>query len=52
MGDAKATTPDRIANIQTQSTEDAPLYNLNGQRMEKPRAKGLYIQHGKKYIIK
>lgn len=52
-GDGKATTPDSIANVQMQSqTNDAPLYNLNGQRMEKPVGKGLYIQHGKKYIIK
>jgi serpin B len=52
MGDAKATSPDRIANVEASSLEDVPLYNLNGQRMERPVAKGLYIQQGKKYIIK
>ena len=51
MGNDEETTPDRI-NIQTQFREDEPLYNLNGQRMEKPLGKGLYIQQGKKYIIK
>ena len=52
MGNAEATSPDRIANIQTLSREDTPLYNLNGQRIEKPVGKGLYIQRGKKYMIK
>jgi hypothetical protein len=51
MGNAEATSPDRIANIQTLSREDTPLYNLNGQRIEKPVGKGLYIQRGKKYMI-
>jgi hypothetical protein len=29
----------------------SPVYNLNGQRVEKP-AKGLYIVNGKKVIVK
>ena len=36
----------------TQSTiENTAVYNLNGQRIVKP-TKGLYIQNGKKYIVK
>ncbi len=30
-------------------TADAPIYNLNGQRISKP-AKGIYIQGGRKFI--
>ena len=52
MGDAKAATPNRIADLEVPSTKDVPLFNVNGQRMEKPVGKGLYIQQGKKYIIK
>ena len=52
MGDAKATTPERIANTEMTSIKDAPLYNLNGQRMERPQVKGLYIQNGKKMVVK
>ncbi|MBQ5980603.1 MAG: serpin family protein [Prevotella sp.] len=52
MGNSQATTPDRIENKQIQSTRQALLYNLNGQRMEKPIGKGLYIQNGRKIIIK
>ena len=51
MGDAKAATPNRIADLEVPSTKDVPLFYVNGQRMEKPVGKGLYIQQGKKYII-
>lgn len=34
----------------TESTSDA-IYNLNGVRVQNP-AKGIYIQNGKKYIVK
>ena len=33
------------------NSEDAPVYNLNGQRVARP-GKGLYIVNGKKYIVK
>lgn len=33
------------------ATENTAVYNLNGQRIMKP-TKGLYIQNGKKYIVK
>jgi len=52
MGNTQATTPDRIENKQRQFMRETLLYNLNGQRMEKPLGKGLYIQNGRKIIIK
>ena len=30
---------------------NAPLYNLQGQRVDQP-VKGLYIQNGKKVVVK
>ena len=33
------------------AADDAPIYNLAGQRVTKP-AKGIYIKNGKKYIVK
>ncbi|MGN1263360.1 MAG: hypothetical protein ACI4TW_04925 [Prevotella sp.] len=40
-----------ITTVKTAALTDAPVYNLNGQRVEKP-AKGLYIQNGHKVIVK
>lgn len=43
---------DGIAEISTEAkSADAAIYNLRGQRVANP-AKGLYIQNGKKVIIK
>lgn len=33
------------------AADDAPIYNLAGQRITKP-AKGIYIKNGKKFIVK
>jgi len=33
------------------AADDAPIYNLAGQRVTKP-AKGIYIKNGKKFIVK
>jgi len=30
---------------------DSPIYNLSGQRVEKP-TKGVFIQNGKKVLVK
>jgi hypothetical protein len=30
---------------------DAPIYNLNGQRISSPK-KGIFIKNGKKYVVK
>ena len=32
-------------------TENAPTYNLNGQRVSEP-AKGIYIRNGRKVLVK
>lgn len=34
------------------SPADSQLYELNGRRINTPRRKGIYIQNGKKYILK
>lgn len=39
-----------ISNVNA-DTKNAPVYNLNGQRVENPK-KGLYIIGGKKYLVK
>lgn len=39
-----------ISHVEAQ-TSDAPYYNLNGQRIAQPK-KGIYIQNGKKLVIK
>ena len=40
-----------IGRVESKTTKDATIYNLNGQRVNAP-AKGLYIVNGKKIIIK
>lgn len=35
----------------SKNNPDAPIYNLQGQRVIKPTLKGVYIQNGKKFII-
>lgn len=32
--------------------DNAPIYTLSGQKVEKPLARGIYIQNGKKIIVK
>ena len=38
----------------TESTpsENGDLFNLKGQRVDKPTVKGLYLRNGKKVVIK
>ena len=48
------TDPSGIENM-TNSTNDSPIYNLKGERMTCERRelqKGVYIQNGKKFVIK
>ena len=45
------TTSIQTINVTPNSQQDAPVYNLNGQRLSAPR-KGLNIVNGKKVIIK
>jgi hypothetical protein len=40
-----------IENVQGNENGSAAIYNLNGQRV-KSAANGLYIQNGRKYIVK
>ncbi len=48
---AMESTSTGIDNINAELTNDAPIYNLAGQRAEKA-VKGIYIQNGKKFIVK
>ncbi|MBR1557675.1 MAG: hypothetical protein IJ647_07945 [Prevotella sp.] len=34
------------------ATEDAPIYNLSGVRVQNAAQKGIYIQNGKKFVVK
>lgn len=42
---------DGISTINAKNDADAPIYNLGGQRVEKA-TKGIYIQNGKKFVVK
>ena len=37
---------------QDAATPDAPYFNLSGQRVNRPSQKGIYINDGKKVVIK
>ena len=52
-GSCKVTVsdPTSIQNIKMDTNLDASIYNLNGQRLDKPR-KGINIIRGKKVVIK
>lgn len=41
-----------IAAIETDDDNDAPVYNIAGQRVSGTAAKGVYIKNGKKHITK
>lgn len=44
--------PTGIEQVDMQSsTLNAPVYNMNGQRVQTAR-KGLYIQNGRKFIVR
>ena len=43
--------PTAIDGVVTDVKDDAPIYNLNGQRLDKPR-KGINIIGGKKVVVK
>ncbi len=48
---ALESTSTGIDNINAELSNDAPIYNLAGQRVEKA-VKGINIQNGKKFIVK
>lgn len=41
-----------IEQIDSDCQNDAPLYDLSGRQVITPRAKGIYIQNGKKVLMK
>lgn len=43
--------PTKIEGIQI-ITDDGQLYNLKGQKIDNPTQKGVYIQNGKKVVVK
>ena len=47
----KMVTPTGIQIVETDRRNDAPVYNLNGQRVS-PTHKGIVIRNGKKYFAK
>lgn len=51
IGDGETTGIGASLNDKGQMTNDNVVYNLNGQRVQKAQ-KGLYIQNGKKVIVK
>jgi hypothetical protein len=40
-----------IEGLTVENSNNAALYNLNGQRISTPK-KGLYIREGKKFVVK
>lgn len=44
--------PNSLNSIKEDSNDNAPYYDLQGRRMQKPTRSGLYIHKGKKVIIK
>ena len=48
---AMESTSSGIENISAEIANDAPIFNIAGQRVEKA-VKGIYIQNGKKFIVK
>lgn len=44
--------PSGIINVNSGSKTDGPLFDLQGRRITTPSSKGIYIQNGKKYILK
>ncbi len=41
-----------ISQVDTQTADSDSWYNLRGQKIERPTAKGLYILNGKKVMVK
>ena len=47
----KPTTGIAIQNV-NDVRQDAPIYNINGVRVQSANQKGIYIQNGKKFVVK
>ena len=51
--DDETTSIGETLSVKSEATANAPIYNLNGQKMDKQSLrKGLYIQNGKKVVRK
>ena len=49
----KCVNMERVLDVMEDLPEsDDVYYNLNGQRIDNPKKKGLYIQKGRKVVIK
>jgi hypothetical protein len=49
--DDDATTAIELPNTTTTTDANAPIYDLSGRRVTSP-TKGIYIQGGKKFVVK
>ena len=45
-------TPTGLPSASSESSEPSVLYNLQGQRVNQPRQRGVYIRDGKKVLVK
>ncbi|MBQ6065111.1 MAG: serpin family protein [Prevotella sp.] len=52
MGNAKATSPNGISQPSVIDADHQAIYNLQGQRLQAPPAKGIYIVDGKLKVFK
>lgn len=50
MGDAKAASPDGVSLPKNEETTPPAIYNLQGQRLQMPPTRGMYIVDGKKVV--
>jgi hypothetical protein len=50
-GFTPSTGIEAIKNVKT-FNENAPIFNLNGVRVQNAAQKGIYIQNGKKFVVK
>ena len=44
--------PTSLRNVETDGDDDNTYYNMSGQRINKPSRSGVYIQRGKKVVVK
>ncbi len=49
---SEAHTTTGIQQMKADTTQEGAVYNLQGQRVNEPAQKGIYIKNGKKYIAK
>lgn len=46
------TNASSVGSALAADTDDSPYYNIEGQKIKKPRAKSVYIQNGRKFVKK